>query len=211
MWSILDHLTALLVVAVVILLLLTSQRDGQEASRDSMVRATSRGLLNQTTDWIERDLANIGAGVPTNEPAILTFGWTPEQRTFTFLTIADTSAGATVETVRYELARASSAGDSAGIGLYHELRRYTLGEGGTVLSSWTAPSIRELSIALFDEEGQPLTDSLGNVRAVEVHLSMDPLLGETGPPLVWNRRFYPRNLMGRAADPGAGSPSQEGS
>lgn len=184
---ILDHLSTLLIVGVVTFLLIGLQHEGQRTSTNAVIRASGRGLLNQTVDWIERDLANLGAGTAPGAAAIAAFDWESSgPGTFVFCTTVDTTDAAPMDSVRYELVEAEDD--------RFELRRYSLTSSGAVLVASSGPTVRSLSLVLLDAASLPTTD-FGSVRAVDVQLSMDPLLGHVEVPFVWIRRFHPLNLV----------------
>lgn len=193
MWSLTDHLIALLVLGVLLMILLATQRDGRVASVEGVIRSDARAVLNQTADWIERDLANLGAGVPDGEAALVAYAWAPEHAAFTFRTMPDTSAEAVAETVRYE--RVDVSGGEVP---RYEVRRYVLTDAGGDLQGRTPPTVRAFDVTLRNAAGEPFAGEgsfpLADVRSVEVLIVMDPPLGASGPPLTWRRRFYPPGL-----------------
>ena len=187
MWSLLDHLNALVLVPAVVLLFLAVQMGGQEAQIESTIRASGTGLY-QTVDWIERDLANLGAGVADGEAALVDFVWTADTTRFTFRTGTDTTLTASATVVRYELAEGVDPG-------HVELRRYEVAAAGPTLTARSPATLRTATIALLDEDGAVVpADALDQTRSVFVQLVLDPPLGDADGQTAWSRRFAPLHL-----------------
>lgn len=182
MWVLLDHLGATLVAATVTLLalgvMLSKQRDGVAAS----ARAASVGSLASTTEWIERDLNNLGAGLPADEDTIVDFAWHGEAPSLTFVTGPDTSVTAPPRRVRYE--RAEVGRDT------FQLRRYAVTPTGDRLSAQSPPTLLALNLVLMDRQGEE-TAQPDRAHAVSIHLTMAPPLG-AGGDVEWSRRFVIR-------------------
>lgn len=185
MWSLLDHLNALVLVPAVVLLFLATQMGGQEAQIAATVQASGLGVY-ETADWIERDLANLGAA--DGEAALVDFVWDETGQRFTFRTAADTTLDAPSRLVRYELAEGADA-------QHVELRRYAVGPGADTLTARSPATLRTATVALLDEDGAAVPPGeLDRARAVEVRLTMDPPLGSAEEPTTWHRRLAPRHL-----------------
>ena len=187
MWSLLDHLNALVLVPAVVLLFLAVQMGGQEAQIASTLRASGTGLY-ETVDWIERDLTNLGAGVAEGEPVLLDFSWGPGAERFTFRSGNDTTLAASATVIRYELAD--------GVDSEHvELRRYEVGAAGPTLTARSPATLRTATIHLLDEAGGVVpADELDRARSVRIHLALDPPLGDAEGQTAWPRRFFPLHL-----------------
>lgn len=185
MWSLFDHLNALILVPAVALLFLATQMGGQEAQIAATVQASGLGVY-ETADWIERDLDNLGGS--DSEDAIVEFVWDGTDQRFTFRTASDTTLDAPARLVRYELAEGADTNRV-------ELRRYAVGAGADTLTARSPATLRTATVALLDEDGAAVPpDELDRARSVRVRLTMDPPLGTAEEPTTWDRRFVPRHL-----------------
>lgn len=187
MWSLLDHVNALVLVPAVVLLFLAVQMGGQEAQIASTIRASGAGLY-ETADWVERDLTNLGGGMAPGDTALVEHVWTADARRLTFRTGADTSLEASAALVRYEVVEGRDAE-------HLELRRYEVTDAGDVLTARSPASLRSATVALLDEHGVPVPpDSLDRARSLRVRLEADPPLGDADGRTVWDRRVHPPHL-----------------
>jgi hypothetical protein len=195
MIAFLDHLAALFTVGALLLSLLASQRDGQAATRTATAQSSGRPMLTQTASWMERDLDNLGAGVAAGTAAVTQYAWSATGGTIVFLTTPDTTAAATVKTVRYDVVATTTRN---GVPLYEVRRTVVGGTEGVVRSPAT---VRAFQLTLYNGAGGTITSASGtlaDVRSVGVRLVMDPPLGGSAEPLTWARRFYPVNLTAAA-------------
>lgn len=186
--NLLDHLGALAVAGVVTLALLSVQLFGGEAQVESTQRASGRTVVAQTSDWIERDLANIGYGIPSGDPAVLDYVWGPAAGSFRFVTLSDTSTDAHADTVRYAYSV---------VGRVARLDRFVTDHGVETATFTAGPSLSRLSIDLRKADGQPVGAALPSAARVDVVLEMRSLLDPDGPPVVWDQQIYPYNLIRR--------------
>jgi len=179
MWSIFDHLNALVVAPVVALIAIGAYFGLQTDRVGAVTRAASVSALTQTVDWIERDLDNLGAGAPDSVTAVLAYDWREPSASVTFLTGADTSLTAPAQTVRYERV-------PTGAGTY-ELRRFEVGAAGERLTARSPATLDALDLALLGANGASVADGdFGAVRSVVLRLSM----ATDGTPVEWSQRFF---------------------
>ena len=183
MWSVLDNLNAMIVTPVVVILSLGIFLATQQDRFDTITRTSGVHGTFETTDWIERDLKNLGAGVPKGDPVLLTFNATGPLTSLTFLAGPDTSVTAPPRTIRYERAAAT---DST-----FELRRYEVDASGEKLTARSMSSYSEIGLSLKTRTGQDATD-LTNAHAVSVRLVMaSERVGDKS--VEWRQEFYVRN------------------
>lgn len=181
MWAVMDHLNASLaagtVLVIALAVLVGKQRDGVTAAS----RAATVTTLNATVEWIERDLTNLGSGLPAGSDAVVEAAWSGERPSFTFVTGSDTSVTAPPRVIRYE--RVSHDGA-------FELRRYEVEPSGPRLLGRSTARLRALDVVLYDGEGAQTTVP-GEAGAVAVRLILAPSFG-LGEPVEWSRRFTVR-------------------
>ena len=189
MWSLFDNMSALLVAGVVTLILISIQFMGGEATVESTQRASGRTIIAQTTDWIERDLNNIGFDVPPADPALLAYNWSETAGTFTFVTLSDTSDAARADTVRY----AYTVTDGVA-----RLDRFVTRNGIESRTASAGPALRRLNVLLRTLDGSVPGPTTGTATRIDVFLVMNPPLDTEGDPVVWDQQFYPPNLVRRA-------------
>lgn len=182
MWAFLDHINAILVGSVVAVISLSVLIAGQGESVGTTSRAAAVGALATTVEWVERDLTNVGAGVPAGDPVVVDASWSGLTPSVTFVTGADTSVTAAPQTVRYE--RVSTGGGA------FELRRYEVGPAGDRLTARSPPTLRSVEVHVRSHDGSEVADP-SEARTVEVRLSMAPPSGARGP-VEWARRFVIR-------------------
>lgn len=187
MWSLLDHLNALVIAAVVALVALAVfVGAGREQTR-AVSRSAGVGVLEQTIDWIERDLSNLGGPDAPADSVLVDYAWPEGGGAFTFVTQADTSDGAAPQVVRYE---------RRAVGTAYELRRYEVVAGGERLTARSPATLHRLSVTPLGADGQPVgPGALGAARSVAIRLVMAPPLGR-GDPLEWSQRFFLSSAAG---------------
>lgn len=189
MWSLFDNLGAVLIAGTVTLVVVGLRVMGGDAQVASTQRASGRTVLTQTTDWLERDLTNIGYDVPAHDAALIDFAWSDTGGHFTFLTMSDTSATAVADTVRYVYRNAQGV---------TRLERYRVDGSHVTLTTTTDESLAGLTIGLRDAAGAPVGSDLGRAVRLDVSLRMHSLLGGDGQ-YVWTQRLLPLNLRRRSA------------
>ena len=188
MWLLLDNLGAVLVTGVVLLILIGVQFMSGQTQVESVQRASARPILTQTTDWIERDLNNIGFDVPAGEPAILAYNWAPSAGTFTFVTMSDTTTMAQADTIRYAYTV------TAGV---HKLERFTNRNGVETRTAQAGPALEGLTIRLRTHDDQPVAADLSQTARIDVSLAVSPPLNPDGRLILWNQEIAPANLIRR--------------
>ena len=183
MWSVLDNLNAMIVTPVVVVLSLGIFLATQQDRIDTISRTSGVHGTFETTDWIERDLKNLGAGVPEGEPVLLNFTATGPLPSLTFRAGTDTSVVAPPRTIRYERAAVT---DST-----FELRRYEVGASGETLTARSMSSYSGIELDLKSRDGRSASD-LSDAHAVSIRLTTSPeRVGDK--PVEWRQEFYVRN------------------
>ena len=179
MWSVLDHLNAMIVAPVVVVLAAGIYFSIQHDRIDATSRSAVVDAFDETIDWIERDLTNLGAGYRADSSSVVAYEWRGATPSVTFVTGADPSVMAAPRTIQYE---------KAAVGDAFELRRYEVLPGGRVLTAKSPATLLDLTLHMTDVTGRP-TEDVRHAQSLSIWLSMAPLFGH-GQPVEWGQTFY---------------------
>ncbi len=183
MWSVLDNLSALVVLPTVALIAMGLYAANSQSQVESTSRDVSVSTLHEAADWIERDLANIGSGIPAGSAAILEYEWEDAgPGSITFVSGVDSSVVAPPDTVRY-------ARHAVGEG-YYELHRYVVESGRERLDGQSPTRLQTLDLRLVRSDGSWVStdESPAEAIAVAVRLSVPPAFAN-GRPSEWAQTF----------------------
>lgn len=212
MQLIFDHLTALIVSAILLGVLLTINTRGQESSIEATQFHAAKTTQGALIDMLEYDLEDLGSGVPVGEQMITAFeadGF--GLKTFEFRReLANSSGAATIARVRYQRSYAGSytAGDGVILPRFRIQRLVEAEDGSMTSSTGEGFEVVALEIALLGEDGEGTTNNLNAATTVEVKLtSAFPFRqGDQMQFTSWSGRFRPSNLARRSdAAGGVGS------
>jgi hypothetical protein len=187
-----DNLTAALVAGVVLLTLAFLTTDRRQTTIDGTRFHAAREMHRTMAEMFERDVRNIGTGVPAGEPMILLKNAT----TFRFLASID--GGGSVVTIEYRRVNAGTTPDGAQT---YRVERYVNGirEGGS--SDW----VTRFDVDLLTLNDAPVSSTqLMLTRKVVVRLeTMVPYEESLNAPrrnrmpvrrLYWESVYRPNNL-----------------
>jgi hypothetical protein len=187
-----DNIIASIIAGGILLTLALLQIRGQQANVQAgqfyVNRVQSLGFL----EVLQRDFANIGAGVQgTGQSMIVEHAWSGTTKRFEFRAVVDTTAGAPVQQVRYELTTSTDpVCTSQGVTCY-QVRRL-IRQGTTYVETGRSHStLTEFDVQLF-----PAGATLANVREVGVRMSAMSPMGEDKivRRSTFETRFRPLNL-----------------
>lgn len=160
MYVIFDHITSVVIGAIVLLLLAVLHVRTQDGNVDAIRGETNRARMLDLVHVLERDLRNAGSGV--SGPAILS--WSAAAPTpgapvsvLEFYTTVDTSAAAVPSRLRYDLAMTDSTMVQGRWVPLYELRRLEYRAGTYVQVSASSPTITAFELTLLDEADAPTT------------------------------------------------------
>ena len=183
MWSLLDNLSALVILPVVALVAAGIYLSNSQSQVESLSREVSVSALYEVADWIERDLANVGSGLPPGSPAILAYEWQDDgPGSLTFVSGVASSIAASPDTLRYERRLTDE-------GLY-ALDRYRVGSGQEQLAARSPEAFQALDLRLVRADGTavPPGGDLESAVAVAVRLAVPPAF-TSGLPSEWAQTF----------------------
>ena len=194
MASWLDHLTAIIVAGVVILILAAVWYRGQVSALATTNTYRDRARVEVLRETVEH-MARLGSGVDTADPAILAYSWTGTTRTFEFRGQLDSPT--VVDRVRYLATRQAC---TAGSGTCWRFRRQTL-RSSTYRTSGFDLEVTSVEIALLPA-GAPASATTADVRVVLPAPELRPNTTGNDPrrlPVSFDRHYRLVNQVLRAA------------
>ena len=195
MWSLLDNLSALVILPVVALVAAGLYIANSESRVESLSREVSVSALYEVADWIERDLANVGSGLPAGSPAILGYEWQDDgSGSLTFVSGVASSIFASPDTIRYERRRTEPGG--------YALHRYVVESGHERLAARSPEGFHALDLRLVRADGThvPSGGEVEAAVAVAVRVAVRPAF-TSGLPSEWAQTFPFRRSADRSLQP----------
>lgn len=183
MFAIFDHLTALLVASIVVLMLITVKHRAAEASLEQTSMYVAKKHLLDFAEWVEDDLIQVGAHFGKTDTRFTV----PTQKDgntvqFEFYRDSVNYAVSPPDTVhietRYELVEADSVVLADSTVQLYQLRRTVRKDDGKGWTSWSSdgfspPRLSYFEVSLFDGNGQAVA-SEGNTAYLRVAFSLVP-------------------------------------
>jgi len=199
----LDHLIASVVGGIVLLMMLTVHFSSQQSNVDSI-----RYYMNHTQtlafiDALKSDFPNVGAGVTEGDPMILDLQHGDSlTTTFEFLATVDTTAGATVERLRYQVVFSDSVVTDDNTGTkeaVYRIERLRYNGVSYDMTGASAAFIIDFDITLYDASNKKITTTdYTQAHTLVVDLTSLSPLGDDGiiGKMKWQRRFRLPNISG---------------
>ncbi len=164
-----DHLTSIVIAGVVTLMIfgLQNQMRASQVERTAMYTAKEHAL--DFGQWLQKDLANVGAGIISGNPVIETIDTSSTGNTseFRFRRTEDDAAGSPVVVVKYELVAVDSIKIGASKQPLYEVRRFFGGKA----EGKSAPLMTRFRIELLDASGN-YTSSWTNALVMHISFRM---------------------------------------
>ena len=194
-----DHLTAIIVGTVVLLILAAVWYRAQVSAISTTNTYRDRGRIEAIRETIDRDMARLGAGVDVGDDAVVGLSWAGPSRTFEFL--GEIEAAGTLDRVRYRTTEAPCDRDPADtcLDLVREVR-----DGAAWTSRGLALQVDTMEVALDLPAGAASADDATGVR-VRVVLpapELRPNTGRTDPrrlPVTFERYYRLTNQILRSS------------
>lgn len=189
MIAIFDNLTAMLIGSAVLLIMVGMNQRNQEVAIERSINYVAKKQAIEFGNWLQDDVANIGAGVAGGSPVLEV----PEENAagvtsrFTFYR-KETAAAATPVEIEYLLAprpavtMQTSRGRDTTFTLY-EIRRVV--NGATAESGKSMPTITRFKVELLDRNGRVTTDAAA-ARQVRIGFSAVARFSERRKFLIEN-------------------------
>lgn len=201
MQFLLDHLSAIVVSGIVLLILLGVSLASQTSAVQAVQADARFAAADAIVDMLEGDLPNVGAGVAAGDDRILALEGTAALTTaFEFSGAVGASATAAVERVRYELEEAGTVVVGQGAAQQtvpaYTLRRLVHDGSAFRLSGASRSTVTAFTVRLLDAAGAPVGSPLDAARVAEVALATASPLGDGASVSRWQRRFQLLNVTG---------------
>ena len=193
MQFIIDHLTGVVISAIVILIIATTQFRSRDASIDATQYAAAKTRVLAIAEAVERDFSNLGSGVDSVKYAIMGLDTTSTIKFFQFA--GQTVQGdPTVRTIRYQWSQTGSVylANNAAIPTYTIERRIDGNISGTSMSTVTG-----FEIDLMTADSSVVISNYADTRIIGVLLSAVSPLGVNTEieQTRWRKVFRPVNMQ----------------
>lgn len=195
-----DHLTAMFIAGMLVLLIFAAQRSNQDAQVESAQYYAGRTNMVALTDMLAHDFRNLGAGVDPAAPMILDYKWDTSGRYIEFVSMVDTTTTATADSLKYVLVPSKTVkavlDDSLQTIQCYELQRLLYNGTAYTISGVSMDTIIEFEIALSKAGGAPLSTDINDAREVHIQMSaLSPLgVGKVIQRFRWQTKLQPFNL-----------------
>jgi len=192
MQFIIDHITGVVIAAIVVMIIAVTQFRSSESSIGAAQYAAAKTRMLDVAQYVEQDFTNIGSGVDTVANAIQSFDTVSAVKHFQFLGRIDI-ADPTVHTIRYQWEETGSA-----IVQGNTVPAYTVERriDGTV-SGTSPPTITDFRIDLMTGDSVAVTSAnFPDTRIVAVWVTSVSPLGpnKTLEQTRWRKIFRPVNM-----------------
>ena len=196
MYIIYDHLIAVLIAGFIFLILVQVKMQGQETQVESVRFYAGHKHMINFVDTIKRDFQNIGSGLNFDDQMIVSYTWDETEKSFAFLGRVDTTAGASVELIKYQLVEIPSNSSNCGTEQCYEVQRLVHDGISYQLAGKSAESITGFEIQLYKGNGSPVGADLDETRQIFVQVAGISPLGQDDiiQKSRWQSRLYPANL-----------------
>jgi limonene-1,2-epoxide hydrolase len=190
---IIDHLTGVIVSAIVILIIATTQLRSRDASIDATQYAAAKTRVMAIAEAIERDFSNLGSGVDSVKYAIIGFDTVSSPMFFEF--VGQTVQGdPTPRTIRYQWQQSGYAQ------LANAVTRptYTIERRiNGVVSGTSMDTITGFEVDLMTADSNAVVTNYADTRIVGVLLTAVSPVGVSKEieQTRWRRVFRPVNML----------------
>jgi predicted ABC-type sugar transport system permease subunit len=192
MQFILDHITGVVIAAIVIMIVAVTQFRGSEVSIEANQYAAAKTRMLNVVEFVEQDFANIGSGVDPVSGAIQNLDSVSTVKEFQFL--GRTSQGdPAVYTILYRWTETGSVvlANNVTVPTYTVERRIDGAVSGTSMGTVT-----EFRVDLMAADSTVVTTNYQDTRLVGVFLKATSPLGVSKgiEQTRWQKVFRPVNL-----------------
>ena len=190
-----DHLVALLIGGIIFLVLVQMQQTGIQAQVEVTRYYASRTQMVGFIETLQRDFQNVGAGVDPFDQKIMSFSWDDTEKSIEFLATVDTTAGAPVELIKYQLLSVPEEESPCENVECYELQRFVHDGTAYQPDGKSMNTLTDFEIQLRMWNGLPVVD-LDDTREIFVRVAALSPLGEGGfiKRSRWQTQFRPINL-----------------
>ena len=193
-----DHLVAMLVTGVIVLMLVVTYQRAQQNSVERAMTYVAKKQLFGLADMLERDLSNAGFGTTPGQAGITAHSTGEGGVTDTLAFWGSNAAGTPVE-IRYVTSAVDSVTIEDETMPLFEIRRFERNGGAWVQAGGSTPTLTRFSVDLLNASSIPTNPA--EARRVRVRFS-NAVLPNVGPDgylqgyrlLHWGITLTPANL-----------------
>ncbi len=191
-----DHLVAVLIGGFIFLVLVQMQQTGIQAQVEVTRYYASRTQMVGFIEMLQRDFQNVGAGVDPSDQMMVSFSWDDTEKSIEFLATVDTTAGAPVELIKYQLLSVPSQESHCEKVECYEIQRFVHDGTAYQADGKSMNTLTEFEIQLRMWNGSPVVGDLDDTREIFVRVVALSPMGEGGfiKRSRWQTQFRPINL-----------------
>ena len=192
MQFLLDHIAAVLITSILLLVIMATQFAGQQTNIDATQYYDAKIRLLDLVQSVERDFTNIGSGLDSVKFAIQEFDTVSVPARITFAARTDsTIPGSQLVTYQWEETGSVRLKDQSTIPTYTVQR---LIDGA--ISGTSAGAITGFRVDLLRADSISITTNFEDMRLVNVIMSTASTLGtnEQVEQSRWRKQFRPMNM-----------------
>ena len=191
-----DHLAAVIIAGIIFMVLVQVQLTGQQAHVEATQHYTNRTKMISFVETVRRDFQNLGAGVNPSDQMIISYTWNGTDKAIEFLARVDTTAGAPVELIKYQLLSVPAEESHCEEVSCYEVQRFVHDGAAYQPDGKSMNTLTDFEIELRTWNGTPVGVNLDETRQIVVRVAA---LSPTGLEAVikqtrWQTLFRPMNL-----------------
>ena len=196
MHLLLDHLLAVFIAGIIFLLLVQLQRSGQQIQVETTRHYAKRTQMVTFIETVQRDFQNVGAGVDPSNEMIVSYSWNTTEKSIEFLATVDTTAGAPVELIKYQLLSVPTGESHCEEVQCYEVQRFVHDGTAYQADGKSMNTLTDFEIQLRTWNGTPVGTNLDETRQIDVRVAaLSPMGGEgVVKRSRWQTLFRPINL-----------------
>ena len=191
-----DHLLAVFIGGIIFLVLVQLQQTGQQTQMEATRYYANRTQMVTFIETLQRDFQNVGAGVNPSDQMIVSYSWNGTEKYIEFLATVDTTAGAPVELIKYQLLSAPTGQSRCEEVQCYEVQRFVHDGTAYQLDGKSMNTLTDFEIQLRTWNGTPVGANLDETRQIVVRVAALSPLGseEIVKRSRWQTQFRPINL-----------------
>ena len=191
-----DHLVAVLVAGIIFMVLVQVQLTGQQALVETTHHYTNRTKMISFVETVKQDFQNVGAGVDPSNQMIVSYTWNGTDKSIEFLARVDTTAGAPVELIKYQLLPVPTEESHCEEVSCYQVQRFVHDGAAYQPDGKSMNTLTDFEIELRTWNGTPVGVNLDETRQIVVRMAaLSPKgLEEVVKQSRWQTLFRPMNL-----------------
>ena len=191
-----DHILAVFIGGIIFLVLVQVQMTGQQAQVEATHHYAKRTKMVTFIEMLQRDFQNVGAGVNPSDQKIVSFSWDNTEKSIEFLARVDTTAGAPVELIKYQLLSVPTGQSHCEEVPCYEVQRFVHDGAAYQPDGKSMNTLSNFEIQLRMWNGSPVGANLEETRQIVIRVEALSPMGEEGTikRSHWQTQFRPINL-----------------